>query len=292
MWKNLKETIDSPEADPDSGPVIVDPALAGAMFYDILMVRLSTGRFLRENDERTFANKLGEQIIPTFLTVVDDPLMQYWQHTFLSGSYPYDDEWVPARRLVMVKDGVLQNFYFSRKPYKDTNRSNGHGRASFFQSPISRPGITLVHSQRSYDLPKLRDMLNQEIKRQGKRYGYILKEFTGTSQVQRSIYSVTPKDIYRLDIKTDRIERVKGLQVRTSASQVLQGIIATGNDYTAFNGSDSEDSGNAQISTVAPSLLINRLVFQRVNIPQKKTFTLPPPFRPVQSPPQPSTAKP
>lgn len=279
LWKNAKQQLAAKEGVPDEGPAIVDPALAGAIFYDILMVRLESGRFLRKRDPRTFAEQLNKPIIPSFLSVIDNPLLRYWGSIPLSSHYMFDDEWVPAKRMVMIKNGVLKNFYTSRKPYKQLKQSNGHGRGAFSYAAFSRPGVTIVQSQRALDAKTLRARLVQEIKRQGKRYGYILKRFRGYSQVRRSIYSVTPEQIYRLDIQTNTLTQLKGLQVRTGALQVIRGILATGKDYSVFNGSDSESSGPIQISTVVPSLLLKRLSFHRINLPEKKMYELPAPFK-------------
>lgn len=281
MWQKAKAKTEAPEGDPDDGPAIVDPALAGAMFYDILLVRLSSQRFLRKRDERVFANKMNQRIIPSFLSVIDDPLRQTFQGITLGSHYKYDDEWVPARRLTMVKDGVLKNFYLSRKPYKKYKRSNGHGRGQIGMPFFSRPGMALIQSKKQMKAKAMLAKLIAEAKRQGKEYGYILKRFGGVSSVRRGIYTVAPEQVFRVSVKTGKVELVKGLRVRTAALQIIRGILATGDDYSVFNGSDSEDSGTIKITTIAPSLLIRRLVFDRVNLSEKKSYELAPPFKPV-----------
>lgn len=279
LWKQAREQLKAEEGDPDEGPAIVDPMLAGGIFYDILMVRLESQRFLRKRDQRIFARQIGQPIIPTFLSIIDNPLLSYWGKTPLSASYRFDDQWVPSQRLVMVKNGVLKRFYTSRKPYKQFKQSNGHGRGAFSYAPFSRPGVTIIKSKRAYSRKVLKQKLLKEIKRQGKRYGYILTRFQGSSQVSGSIYTVTPEQIYRLDSKTGELKRLKGLQVKTAALQLIRSIIATGKDYKVFNGSDSESSGSIQITTVAPSLLLKRVVFHRINLQEKKNYELPPPFK-------------
>lgn len=281
LWQKLKDKTAATEGDPDDGPAIVDPALAGAIFYDILMLRLETGRFLREHDERIFANKMNQLIIPSFLTVIDDPMLRSHNGIPLSSHFLFDDEWVPSQRLVMIKDGVLKNFYMSRKPYKEYKRSNGHGRAEFMQQAFSRPGTTIVQSKKELPAKELMAQLIAEAKRQGKQYGYILKRFEGYSHVNRSIYTVTPEQLFRVEVSTGRVEQIKGLRVRTAALQVIRGILATGNDYKVFNGTDGEDSGTIPIATIAPSLLIQRLVFDRTEPQEKLPFELAPPFTPI-----------
>ncbi len=277
---SLRELVNSKKGEPDEGPAIVDPVLAGAMFYDILMVKLQTNRFIRKYGDKSFADKLGKVIIPTFLTVIDDPRMKYWGKTPLMSHYLFDDEWVPARRLVMIEKGVLKNFYLSRKPYKNFRRSNGHGRGSFYAQPVSRPGTVIVQSSREFPIKKLRKMLIKLAKEQGRKYAYILKSFRGYSQVRNAIYTVKPKFVYRIDVETGKMERLKGMQVRSAALQLIRDIVATGDDYGVFNGSDSEDSGFIRISTVAPSLLIKRVAFNTYNHLEKKDLTLKPPFKP------------
>lgn len=280
MWTALQAKAKAPEGDPGAGPAIVDPYLAGAIFYDILMVRLEAGRFLKKRNNRIYAKKKGKRILPSFLSIIDDPTQTHWKKTYLESHYLYDDEWVRARRMTMVQNGILKNFYMSRKPYKKYQRSNGHGRAAFGVGGFSRPGTTFVKSTREYSTDDLKKMLLKEMKRQGRRYGYILKRFEGYSNVRNMIYTVKPAFLHQLDAKTGKLTLLKGLRVRTSALQILSGILATGKDYVVFNGSDSEDSGTIKISTVAPSLLIQRLDFTRVQGQEKKNYELPPPFKP------------
>lgn len=274
----LKRLVASEEGDPDEGPAIVDPMLSGAMFFDILVARLSTGRFLRTNDQRFFEKKLGKPIIPAFLSIIDDPTQSYWGKTPLNSHYLYDDEWVPARPLTMIQDGVLKDFYMSRKPYKNRKASNGHGRAAFGQQPISRPGTTFVKSKRVFPLPALRKMLIEQAKQQGQRYAYILKRFSGYSQVSGTLYSANPDEVLQIDAQTGQEKLLKGLTLRMDAMQLMRGIIATGNDDSVFNGADGEDSGNINIAVVSPSLLLQRISLHRKKIPEKKAFELPFPF--------------
>ena len=276
---SLKRRVNAEEGEPSAGPAIVDPYLAGAMFYDILMSRLGSGRFLKKYDSRVFAKKIGKQIIPSFLTIIDDPTRTYWKKTPLSSHYLYDDQWVRARRMVMVDKGVLKHFYMSRKPYKKHKRSNGHGRAFFGRDGFSRPGSTFVQSQKSFPLSVLTQKLRAELKRSGKRFGYVVKGFQGNSQVRRGVYNVHPADVYRLDNKTGKLTQLKGLTIRMSALQILSGIMATGNDHMVFNGSDYEFSGTISLSMVSPSLLLKRLVFTRRQSRDRKLFELPPPFK-------------
>ncbi len=52
-----------------------------------------------------------------------------FQGTALSGHYDFDDEGQAARRVDLIKDGVLETFLMSRLPIASVSNSNGHGRA-------------------------------------------------------------------------------------------------------------------------------------------------------------------
>jgi predicted Zn-dependent protease len=277
LWQKLQRQVDYAEGEPSDGPVIVDPKIAGDIIKEILMSNLETNRLLQQHDPRTFANHIDKPVIPTFLTIIDDPLMQEFGGMHLSGHYTYDDEWIAARRLVMVEHGILKHFYMSRKPYKQYKQSNGHGRNVFSYPAFSRSGVILVQSKQTLTSDQLTASLIAEARKQGASHGYILKHNTETGAVNDNTYSVTPETIYRVDAKTGKFTPVKGLEVNTSALPIIQGIIATGSDYSAFNDVDGEGPNSVSISVIAPSLLINSMTLRRTHPTLKKHFELPAP---------------
>jgi TldD protein len=88
-----------------------------------------------------FAGRIGTQIAPTSFSVADDP-------TILGrgGSYRFDDEGTPAKRNVLVDQGVLVGFLTDRA----TARKHGFGltgngrRGSYRVQPLSRMSNTYV----------------------------------------------------------------------------------------------------------------------------------------------------
>ncbi len=67
---------------------------------------------------RTFAKKLGQQIMPEFISVIDDPTCEQLQSKTLNGFYKIDDEGVPAQKVTLVDHGVLKTFLCGRSPVK------------------------------------------------------------------------------------------------------------------------------------------------------------------------------
>jgi len=84
---------------------------------------------------------IGQKIGPEIVTVVDDPTVQ---HGF--GHYLYDDEGVPARRRLLIKNGVINEFLHNRETaFEMGMKSNGAARAEFFdREPIVRMANTFM----------------------------------------------------------------------------------------------------------------------------------------------------
>jgi len=68
------------------------------------------------SEGQTFAKKVGEPILPDFLSIVDDPTEKKEGHEDLLGYYRFDDEGVSTHEVVLVDHGVLKNFEMSRSP--------------------------------------------------------------------------------------------------------------------------------------------------------------------------------
>ena len=99
--------------------------------------------------------------------------------TDLNGWYEYDDEGVKARPVRVVENGTLKTFLMSRSPIKGFSQSNGHGRKQAGLEPVSRQSNLIVESSKQVPNAQLRRMLVDEIKRQGKPYGFYFEHVTG-----------------------------------------------------------------------------------------------------------------
>jgi TldD protein len=59
--------------------------------------RLEGQRQRGDEEGQTFTKDVGKEVLPTFLSVADDPTRTKFGDTWLSGSYEYDDEGQKAR---------------------------------------------------------------------------------------------------------------------------------------------------------------------------------------------------
>src|SRR4030095_13519594 len=75
--------------------------------------------------------RTGSRVLPTSVTVVDDPGAKDCQGKPLIGGYTVDDEGVNAQKVTAVDGGILKELLMSRRPGPDSTKSNGHGRSAF-----------------------------------------------------------------------------------------------------------------------------------------------------------------
>ena len=266
---------------PYSGPAILCPESAGVFFHEVIGHRMEGERLISPEEGQTFKGKLGTQIFPKFISIIDDPTLSSWNGQSLMGTYLYDDEGVKARRVSLVKSGVLKNFLLSRTPIEQFTRSNGHGRNESFEDPIARMSNLIIHSSRGYSFAKLKEKLLTEVNRQKKPYGLIIQE-VGSGETQTTKYGFqafrgTPTMVYKVDSDSGRETLVRGIEFVGTPLASMNKILATGNDYTVCNKYCNAESGWIPVSTIAPSLLISEIELQKVQESRTKPPILPPP---------------
>ncbi|MCZ6864423.1 MAG: TldD/PmbA family protein [Candidatus Dadabacteria bacterium] len=281
----VKETLVMRSAEvlsPVSVPALLEPEAAGVVFHEAIGHRLEGERQIDDNEGQTFKEKVGKEIIPTFLSIIDDPSMKNFNGTHLMGYYPFDDQGVPGERVVLIDKGILRNFLLSRTPVNGFERSNGHGRASYGRAPIARMSNTIIESDTEYSKEKLKELLIEEVKRQNKPFGLLIKRMKGgetnTSSYNFQAYRATPVAIYKVDPKTGEETPVRDVEIVGTPLVSINKIIATGDDYSVFNGFCGAESGYIPVSTVAPSILVSEIELQRKSSKKEKLPLLPPPF--------------
>ena len=281
----VDETLEMRSAEvlsPISVPALLEPEAAGVVFHEAVGHRLEGERQIDDDEGQTFKEKVGQKVIPPFLSIIDDPSLRNFNGTHLMGYYPFDDQGVPGERVVLIEDGVLKNFLLSRTPVNGFERSNGHGRASYGRAPIARMSNTIIESDTEIPKEKLKELLIEEVKRQNKPFGLLIKSMKGgetnTSSYNFQAYRATPVVIYKVDPKTGEETPVRDIEIVGTPLVSINKIIATGDDYSVFNGFCGAESGYVPVSTVAPSILVSEIEFQRKSSKKEKLPLLPPPF--------------
>jgi predicted Zn-dependent protease len=272
----------APVIDPYTGPAILAPEAAGVLFHEAVGHRLEGERQEDDKGGQTFKGQIGRAILPSFLTVVDDPTLAAAAGTALNGFYAFDDQGVPAQRTVLVKDGRLESYLLSRKPVKPFAHSNGHGRGQAGRPPVARMANLLVLSSRTVPFAELKQRLVAEAKRQGKPYGLILRDINGgntnTASFGYQAFKGTPRLVYRVDVATGQEELVRGVEMVGTPLTSVNKVLATGDRPQAFNGFCGAESGYVPVSTVAPAVLVGEIELQRVAQAFERSPILPSPW--------------
>lgn len=268
--------------NPINLPAILEPEAAGILFHEAIGHRLEGERQIDDTQGQTFSERVGTQIIPSFLSIEDNPSLYDFNGGSLLGYFVYDDQGVKGKRVSLVKNGILRNFLLSRTPVKGFINSNGHGRASNGRAPMARMSNLIIRSENEFSKQELKNLLIQEIKKQNKDFGIIIKKMTGgetnTSSYDFQAFKATPLLLYKVDPYTGDETPVRGVEIVGTPLISINKIIATGNNYKAFNGFCGAESGYVPVSTIAPSILITEIELQKTTSEKEKKPILPPPY--------------
>jgi len=281
LVQELQNLINAPLVEPYIGPAILVNRASGVFFHEIFGHRMEGHRQKSESEGQTFTKKVNQQILPTFISVYDDPTVSNFRGTDLRGYYKYDDEGTPAERVTLVDHGVLKNFLMSRSPIENFPVSNGHGRREAGFEVVSRQGNLIIESTKTVPYKRLREMLIQECKKQGKPYGLIFDDiaggFTMTGRRGPQAFKVLPLYVYRVYADGRPDEVVRGVDIVGTPLTCFSKILITGDDDGVFNGTCGAESGSVPVSAVSPSILVSEIEVEKRQKEQEKPPILPPP---------------
>jgi predicted Zn-dependent protease len=267
LGKSLEELRKAPVTEPFNGPAILSGRASAVFFHEVLGHRLEGQRQRGDEEGQTFTKDLNKPVLPSFLSVADDPTVTSYGKTWLSGSYTYDDEGQKAQRVELIQDGVLKNFLMSRLPIASFSNSNGHGRGQTGRMPNGRQGNLIVSSTNKVSEPALRKMLVDEAKKQGKAYGLYFEDissgFAVTERSSPQAFQVIPLVVYRVYVDGRPDELVRGVSIVGTPLAAMKRIVATGDVSEVFNGICGAESGSVPVSAVAPAMLLTEMETQK-----------------------------
>ncbi|WP_279112285.1 TldD/PmbA family protein [Butyricimonas virosa] len=267
MVKTLEALRVAPVVDPYTGPALLSGPASGVFFHEIFGHRIEGQRMKSENDGQTFKKMVGQLVLPADMHVYDDPTLRKYAGEDLNGFYKYDDQGVKAERVDVVVNGKLNDFLMTRTPIDGHPRTNGHARASDGFDPVSRQSNLVIETSNPKTPEELRQLLIEEVKKQGKEYGYFFKEvtsgFTFTGKGATNSFNVTPLEVYKVfaDGRPDQL--VRGVDLIGTPLSMFSNIIYAGNDARVFTGMCGAESGSIPVTALSPTILVNKVETQR-----------------------------
>lgn len=267
LAKKLDQLRNAPLAETYSGPAILSGEATGVFFHEIFGHRVEGHRQKDPNSSQTFKSFINKPILPSFIDVIFDPTLNYLNGISLSGHYLYDDEGIPAQKVISVDSGIFRSFIMSRSPIENFPKSNGHGRKSVGNTPVARQSNLIVLAHRTIPREDLRKMLVEECKRQDKEYGLFFETveggFTFTGRTIPNAFNVQPIVVYKIYVDGRPDELVRGVDLIGTPLTTFSQIIAAGDDIGVFNGICGAESGQVPVSASAPSILVSKIEVQK-----------------------------
>ena len=282
MVTDLKALRAAPVIDPFTGPAILSGRASGVFFHEIFGHRIEGHRQKSETEGQTFTKKVNQPILPDFISVVDDPTTERINEVDLNGYYKFDDDGVAAQKVTVVDKGILKNFLMSRSPISGFETSNGHGRKAPGYRTVGRQGNLIVQATNTVSDAKLRAMLIDEAKKQGKTFGLLFKDISGgftlTGRSSPQSFQVTPIMVYRIYVDGRPDELVRGVDLIGTPLTSFSKIVAAGDTPEIFNGFCGAESGYVPVAAVSPSILTTQIEVQKKIKSSERPPILPPPM--------------
>src|SRR5690242_21817979 len=96
MRKELEGLVAAPVNEPSVGPALLTGRAAAVFFHEVFGHRAEGHRQKDITEGQTFAKKVGQEIQPSFLSIVDDPPRKKHDAEDLLGYYQCVDDALPA----------------------------------------------------------------------------------------------------------------------------------------------------------------------------------------------------
>jgi len=245
-----------------TGPVLFDSPAAASLLAQALEPSLSGARpplamsgefdeFLERAGGRSEWNgRVGTRVLPSSVTLIDDPTLHDFNGQPLLGGYDLDDEGVRSQRVSIVESGMLRNLLMSRRPGPEFYISNGHARSALLSDPRPLSSNLLFQSSAALGPADLRKKFLDSCRDDGHEWCLEVKRMANPaiSSLQQSDFSDfigslagglasgerAPLLVYRVYVSDGHEEPVRGGVIQGLTLRTLRNILAIGNDSSVY----------------------------------------------------------
>ncbi|VFP83744.1 metalloprotease TldD [Buchnera aphidicola] len=229
-----------------SFPVILGPGWPGILFHEAVGHGLE-GDFIRKKTS-IFTKKIGQQVASNLCTIVDNGIL-YGNR----GSINIDDEGIPGKYNILIKDGILKSFLQDKlNAHIMCQKSTGNGRReSYAHLPMPRMTNTYLLA----GLDKHADIIDSV------DYGIYAVNFSG-GQVDITSGNFVFSTLEAYLVKNGKIiYPLKGATLIGSGTEVMKSISMVGNNLQMASGlGDCEKNGQTvPVNVGQPTIKIDQL---------------------------------
>jgi hypothetical protein len=284
----------APMGDSYSGPILFEGVASAQMMAEVLGANLHIARKTvspRGMPSQAAVTELegrrGVRIMPEFFDVVDDPTLPYF------GQEEVDDEGIPEKPVSLVEKGVLKDFLRTREPVRGYSDSNGRARLTG-GGPI--PTNLIIRAKETSSLADIRKKMMDLCQQRGLEYAIVIRrmDFPSTAPIDEarrilaaggSGHAISmPLHIYRL-YADGHEQLIRGVRLHGLNARSLKDILVAGDDSVRFDYMENGQpfallgygASAAEVSVVAPSVLIDDLELTKVEDEQPRLPLAPPP---------------
>ena len=267
---NINSFANARSVETGKYPVIMDGSALGVFFHEAIAAHLLSGEYIYRKETNVFSDKIGKEIMPSFLTLIDDPS---YKKGF--GHYAYDEEGIRGQKTVLVENGILKNFLLDRKSAGQFGlHSNGHARSEWvmradekgeFSTSIPEPRISnlfVLPSSTVSEDELIKHMLRY-CEERGREFGLYFRWGEGCVSVENGEFILSPQSVFKM--YTDgRKELVSGVTLSGSPFYLLDQIVLCSNKYSSTYGFCGSNSGTIPTWQRAPSAFLKEAVVNKV----------------------------
>lgn len=295
---SLSQSAQAPLIEAYDGPVLFEGLAAGEFFSQVLSPNLvnpkeplGSGLAASMMASNPLKDKIGQRVLPTFISVVDDPLAVDFKGSKLFGGLAVDEEGVPSQKLTLVDKGILKTFCSSRTPSRYVQKSNGHARhgGASTTNLFILPETT---SSRNELYGKLRELGKEEglkhvlvVRRLQNPFcaflnpKAILAGLMGQMRGRGAFNLLPPALVYQIDVESGNESLVRSTPFTGLGLNTLKDIVAAGDDsaaYPIFRPAGTRGLG--ALSVVSPSIIVKELETQKSERDTERGPILPNPY--------------
>ena len=309
----------SPLVSDYTGPVLFDAPAAASTLAQVLAPSLSGARpplsmagsynelLERMGGQSAWEGRVGSRVLPSSVTLVDDPTQKDFEGQPLLGNYEVDAEGVPAQRVSIAENGMLNSLLMSRRPGPEFQISNGHARSALLSDPKPLASNLFFQAGDALNTAELRKKFLDACKDDGHEWCLEVKRMDNPAlssvrdeDVSEFLAEIAggvasgervPLFVYRVYVADGREELVRGGVIQGLAPRSLRNILGAGNDaalYTymqnpqdGFAGTALGSFGSAEngipSTVVAPSLLLDEVEIRGFHGEPRRTPLVPAP---------------
>ncbi|MFQ6065090.1 MAG: TldD/PmbA family protein [Candidatus Bathyarchaeia archaeon] len=226
---------------------VLDPRLAGIFIHEAFGHACEADGVLAGMS--ILEGKINEKVGSEIVTVIDDPTLKG-----KFGYFPYDSEGTPARRKVLVKNGILRGFMHNLETSSRMGvEPNGSARAETYQHiPVVRMSNTYIEKG-DYTFEEMIEDIDEGIYAKGSIYGYV--------DPAKGQFMFKPEEAYMIE-RGELTSLLREAAISGLILEVLKNTEAVGKDFQMMDpGFCGKSLQSARVDDGGPHIKVREVVF-------------------------------